>query len=114
MDKINWQEFHGDAPGYDKKSVGHTPGPWKVDAASYIRGPKGEHLAGVMSYSETVAKGPLPQDANARLIAAAPDMLAMLKAANEAFFVRGTRQELLKALKDSKALIARAEGRELL
>lgn len=47
------------------------------------------------------------------LHAAAPELLAMLKAANAAFFGVGTRMELLKALKDSKALIAKAEGRNV-
>lgn len=48
---------------------------------------------------------------NARLIEAAPEMLAMLKAVNYAFYVKGTRKELQKALEGSRELIRKAEGR---
>lgn len=50
--------------------------------------------------------------ANGRLIVAAPKLLAMLKAANRAFYVAGTRKALQEALKGSKELIQEAEGRE--
>jgi hypothetical protein len=38
-------------------------------------------------------------------------MLAMLKAVNYAFYVKGTRKELQKALEGSRELIRKAEGR---
>ena len=46
------------------------------------------------------------------LMAAAPEMLAMLKAVNAAFYEAGTQKALQAVLKDSKALITKAEGRE--
>ena len=59
----------------------HTPGPWKVETrtrsgefvrTTHITGPDGAHLANV---------GPCNIEANARLIASAPDLLAALKRA---------------------------------
>ena len=47
-----------------------------------------------------------------RLIEKAPEMLAMLKAANQAFFGTGTRKALLAALEGSKDLIRQAEGKD--
>jgi len=46
-----------------------------------------------------------------RVAAAAPEMLAMLKAITYAFYVKGTRKELQKALEGSRELIRKAEGR---
>ena len=46
----------------------------------------------------------------AALIAAAPDLLAMLKAANHALYVVGTPKAIKAALAGSKALIARAQA----
>jgi hypothetical protein len=40
-----------------------------------------------------------------------PDMLCLLKRINEAFYVKGTRKALLEAMKETKPLIAKAEGR---
>jgi hypothetical protein len=55
----------------------HTPGPWILGAcAGQVEGPKRELLAGGIDYR-------IPEDvklANARLIAAAPDLLKALKA----------------------------------
>ena len=47
-----------------------------------------------------------------RLIEKAPEMLAMLKAVNQAFFGTGTRKALFAALEGSKDLIRQAEGKE--
>ena len=73
----------------------HTPGPWAVDDTGY-RAP-GNGLC-VMAWPECVAvvgaNNPhLPQDANARLIAAAPDLLEALKAMEDRFGCRSSRQE---------------------
>ena len=59
-------------------TTSHTPGPWAIgldtdDHEAQIISADGWHLA-------TVALDPLP--ANARLIAAAPDLLAALEAAS--------------------------------
>lgn len=58
----------------------HTPGPWRVEEQ---RGPDGEICflsinAGEHEFISSTWAG--PHIANARLIAAAPDLLAMLKA----------------------------------
>jgi hypothetical protein len=53
-----------------------TPGPWKAGgalAAGYIWGPNGEMIGEVRGKG-----GGLPQDANQRLLAAAPEMAALL------------------------------------
>jgi hypothetical protein len=52
------------------------------------------------------------QDSELRLRLVAVDMLALLKRINEAFYVKGTRKALLPVVKETKPLIARAEGRE--
>lgn len=68
----------------------HTPGPWRYDGRAYIWGPKSEMVAMTHEDTEYIAliRGAgeaLPMDANARLIAAAPELLdACWKLANEA------------------------------
>jgi hypothetical protein len=51
------------------------------------------------------------RDADLLLRIAAPDMLSLLKRINDAFYVKGTRKALLEVMKETKPLIARAEGR---
>lgn len=51
------------------------------------------------------------RDADLLLRMAAHDMLSPLKRINDAFYVKGTRKALLQAMKETKPLIARAEGR---
>jgi len=59
-----------------KGKVEHTPGPWHTDDyAMFIFGPNNETIA------QTRGEGAdLPIDANARLLAAAPEMLEALEA----------------------------------
>ena len=52
----------------------HTPGPWGLDG-NLIEGPDGERVACITAYSRRTPK----QKANARLIAAAPDLLEALR-----------------------------------
>ena len=54
----------------------HTKGPWKYDDELYIWGPNNEMIAEMRGTGAN-----LPQEANARLIAAAPDMLTLLDVA---------------------------------
>lgn len=64
-------------------STQHTPGPWHIgrrSGASYIYGPLGEEVAG----PSTFTSGHDETLANARLIAAAPDLLAALESAHRA------------------------------
>ena len=69
------------------KIKGHTPGPWElVDAAR----PRIYHKEDVIATVEPDHVGKLACDRNARLIAAAPDLLAALKRIRDArdYFVR--------------------------
>ena len=51
-------------------------------------------------------------NANARLIAAAPELLQLVKDMREAFYVKGTRKALLAVMERSKSVMEKAEGRE--
>ena len=51
------------------------------------------------------------RDADLLLRMAAPNMPSLLKRLNYAFYVKGTRKSLLEVMKETKPLIARAEGR---
>jgi hypothetical protein len=59
-------------PATDRATLTHTPGPWTVtgDGSVHVSVPTGEHTARLV----TLARG--MSDANARLIAAAPDMFS--------------------------------------
>jgi hypothetical protein len=98
-------------------SAQHTPGPWVVVAGNQRRAVR------VCAKSETISVATVhsltDQDANARLIAAAPDMLAALRE-YDAYMSRfyrdtdgGPMSEPNRASwKAARAAIARAEGRE--
>ena len=63
-------------------SVKHTPGPWKVNADEYgnVLGVRAANDATICQINWMIRKrGGLQAEANARLIAAAPDLLAVLK-----------------------------------
>lgn len=73
-----------------KKKVGHTPGPWKYEEFEYrVQVLKSETKAGdswpsagiIASCEKEIGEASYPDQAlaNARLIAAAPDLLAALK-----------------------------------
>lgn len=93
----------------------HTPGPWRVyiepeirtpDAYEYayiagVQGPDGEWIFRYDDdYGETMA-------ANARLIAAAPELLVALKDITTGLNMHNIR---LLGLEDAKAAIAKAEA----
>ena len=65
----------------------HTPGPWSLNtqyADIEVRGPaESGVLIAVMSPWGIAAEGPSPQAANARLIAAAPELLEALLVARK-------------------------------
>ena len=48
---------------------------------------------------------------NGHLVAAAPEMLDLLKRLNEDFYVKGKWDSLAALMKETKPLIRRAEGR---
>jgi hypothetical protein len=76
----------------------HTPGPWRVDYAQGIMTQDGDAIA---YCCEDCSSTPSP---NARLIAAAPDLLEALKAA-VAYPITGNWYE------QAEAAIAKAEGK---
>ena len=92
---------------------GHTPGPWKIDDAldlplAVIRDHEdGEGIAELGEYTPE-------NEANARLIAAAPQMLALLRRAYQqgVFFINQSVEEDENCLAcEVAALITKIEGR---
>lgn len=79
----------------------HTPGPWEVRGGNVIENPSGVNIAKAwMTDGEE-------ECANARLIAAAPDLLkALIDVMSDPYFSKApTRYE------HARAAIAKAEGR---
>ena len=63
----------------------HTPGPWTHKLAGEVQGPDGLPVAYASAWRMTdgdAESGTGPASANARLIAAAPDLLAALEVLN--------------------------------
>lgn len=75
----------GASPSTDLRSellAAHTPGPWSVrdaDTVAYIQSGRAARIADVHSFLPTFGPGREERNANARLIAAAPDMLEALQ-----------------------------------
>lgn len=90
----------------------HTPGPWQIekDGVSSTNAPDdGDIICDAPIYAEHSMKR---WEANARLIAAAPDLLAALQAIVMAWDSPKERAALSYAhLETAKNAIARAEGR---
>ena len=93
------------------KDTQHTPGPWRITNKSSFGDPAGIcsidglHITGVCGYGMLDAQN----DANASLIAAAPDMLSALKKAE--LILRTSTHPLGKlTLEHVRAAIARATG----
>lgn len=90
----------------------HTPGPWQLEAGRNIKTPNGEFF---LSYGEDKHGNPLfrpvngwvEMDANARLIAAAPDLLKALKHLTENALDMGWSDQILI---DAHAAITAATG----
>jgi hypothetical protein len=96
----------------------HTPGPWEFDGdyvwaesiKGYVADPQtedilsGEHVA----HSKAAAQW----RANAKLIAAAPDLLAALRRTQALLFLRtdASDDEAMDALREALAVIAKAQG----
>jgi hypothetical protein len=95
----------------------HTPGPWRAVAdeqvpergAVYVEGPEGwaDHAICDCEYSQ---EGVERDEANARLIAAAPDMLKVLHAIANVNAKYGSSLDT-DIVKGVHAAIAKAEGR---
>jgi hypothetical protein len=57
----------------------HTPGPWEVREGAYIFAPDGSYVAKTTGNIKDYQENAKTEEANARLIAAAPDLLAALE-----------------------------------
>lgn len=99
----------------------HTPGPWRYSVSDYdgefvITG-SNEGGGSVLPILGRTHNWPRNAEANARLIAAAPDLLAALKryvaATDHACLVEGDNPhaEFAEPLRSALAIIAKAEGR---
>lgn len=102
----------------------HTPGPWTVSQPwsgfSSIKGPEGQLIFGLAAGGADEARPADECEANARLIAAAPDLLEALKAVSDMLMAR---PDVIKALSPlmgfaedaafhkASVAIAKAEGR---
>jgi len=91
----------------------HTPGPWKITSLEFIDDSLGGGIARVYS-RQTRSLEEL--EANARLIAAAPEMLEALKDQEKFWVMREAELGLLSTkanelLARIRAAIAKAEGR---
>ena len=89
----------------------HSPGPWKVEYYSWVRAADGEavcHGIGEIKYGRTVEAQLLLAEANARLIAAAPDLLEAAK------YAMAECVDLIATVPGNllEKAIAKAEGKE--
>lgn len=107
--------------------MSHTPGPWRVQPAigTWIDAvnPYGHgdmHIADVRGWGHLTGQGACGlkeeaavkiQDANARLIAAAPELLAACRGLVERSLRNGDRVLDVPSLRAATAAIAKAQGR---
>lgn len=95
----------------------HTPGPWAADftsSAVRVSAPEGSWICKINWYSQLRKAMRDEAEANARLIAAAPDLLAALEVAHHALShpTDGWKDEVEnKALPIVSAAIAKTRGR---
>ncbi len=92
---------------HPNRSKRHTPGPWSIGPSGkmIISGPRTDFAHGQVIAS--ISAGPGKNTvANARLIAAAPDMLALLHRICDEV---ETPKQLVNAITDAEALIATIE-----
>ena len=97
----------------------HTPGPWRTIESTNttmrtVVGPDfpGQGYIADVNLCRTNDAQDIDGEANARLIAAAPELLQLVKDMREAFYVKGTRKALLAVMERSKSVMEKAEGRE--
>ena len=97
----------------------HTPRPWRtIESANKtmrtVVGPDflGQGYIADVNLCRTSDAQDVDGEANARLIAAAPELLQLVKDMREAFYVKGTRKALLAVMERSKSVMEKAEGRE--
>lgn len=97
----------------------HTPRPWRTIESTNttmrtVVGPDfpGQGYIADVNLCRTNDAQDVDGEANARLIAAAPELLQLVKDMREAFYVKGTRKALLAVMERSKSVMEKAEGRE--
>ena len=97
----------------------HTPRPWRTiesinTTMRTVVGPDfpGQGYIADVNLCRTNDAQDVDGEANARLIAAAPELLQLVKDMREAFYVKGTRKALLAVMERSKSVMEKAEGRE--
>lgn len=99
----------------------HTPAPWKAEYTS-----EGWEIVTSKNKVYNLSIGMFDRDgmiipkklepnleSDARLIAASPELLDLIKRINYAFYVKGTRNAMIEVMAESKTLIHKAEGRDL-
>ena len=95
----------------------HTPGPWRIHryAACVVEGEDGRTVATTGGYSDNTSDGAyvVENEANAHLIAAAPDLLATLKSTVIALEECADCLDSYRIgqLEAARSAIAKAEGR---
>jgi hypothetical protein len=107
-DAAGEQSFHRGTPGLQVARVEHTPGPWTVNGTAI------ESAEFPVAYVQDDRDVPVGDwKANARLIAAAPEMYAAIKQQLQSLDGRvGDFQGMLAAHRALDAAIAKVEGRE--
>lgn len=76
---MNMTQSKADPTSFDRDDA-HTPGPWRVSEPLGQRGAEVRHVSNLHTPVCMVNSGCRPEgEANARLIAAAPDLLAALE-----------------------------------
>jgi len=94
---------------HPKQTASHTLGPWELSD-------DGEHIIGCADQDEIFEvadlSNTLNHDANARLIAACPEMYEMLRMFRSYLLVLPPPSDVNSPLTNIESLIARIEGRE--
>ena len=94
-------------------TAAHTPGPWRIgDAGAAIFGPKTQSVSPptVVSSMGKAGGDTTAARANARLIAAAPDMLAALRDLLAGMEQHGAEKWMPHRMERARAAIAKAGG----
>jgi hypothetical protein len=92
-------------------SGGYTPGPWRINriAATNIESPNGRSVAATGGFQDGTEDSFLTNQANARLIAAAPELVEALREC--AAMLKAHKIDCVE-LHSAAALLARIEGGE--
>jgi hypothetical protein len=92
----------------EQTAMKHTPGPWMVEGGGFVGGPVG--YGRICQFWNKFEEDFRNADANARLIAAAPELLRVLKAA---LYQTGCDGDLCGYVwhEEAREIIAKAEGK---